>query len=133
MITMDINTFTSAGALTLSLISLSAAVLLNRSVAQWRSRCLALEASVPALRHEIKLMMSLGVRTSREVQRIEHEYSHVTDRVDLVELRGPAKHLGDAIHSARRGVEPAKLTRQFGLSRGEAELVARLHGQERRA
>jgi hypothetical protein len=38
-----------------------------------------------------------------------------------------------AIDSARRGADPVKLTQQFGLSRGEADLVMRLHGQKKSA
>jgi hypothetical protein len=129
MITIDIGTIIGSCALLLSVVALGALAVVNRSVAHWRERCLALEASVPALRREVELMASISVRTGRQVKRIENEYSDVAERVDLVELRGPAKSLGEAIDSARRGAEPAKLTRQFGLSRGEAELVARLHRQ----
>jgi hypothetical protein len=129
MITIDISTIIGFCALLLSVVALGALLVVNRSLAHWRERCLALEASVPALRREVELMASISVRTGRQVKRIENGYSDVAERVDLVELRGPAKSLGEAIDSARRGAEPAKLTRQFGLSRGEAELVARLHGQ----
>jgi Protein of unknown function (DUF2802) len=129
MITIDIGTIIGSCALLLSVVALGALAVVNRSLAHWRERCLALEASVPALRREVELMASISVRTGRQVKRIENEYSDVAERVDLVELRGPAKSLGEAIDSARRGAEPAKLTRQFGLSRGEAELVARLHRQ----
>jgi Protein of unknown function (DUF2802) len=129
MITIDISTIIGSCALLLSVVALGALAVVNRSLAHWRERCLALEASVPALRREVELMASISVRTGRQVKRIENEYSDVAERVDLVELRGPAKSLGEAIDSARRGAEPAKLTRQFGLSRGEAELVARLHRQ----
>ena len=37
------------------------------------------------------------------------------------------------IAALRRGVDPGKLIQQFGLSRSEAELVARLHGRKKRA
>jgi hypothetical protein len=129
MITIDISTVIGFCALLLSVVALGALLVLSRSLAHWRERCVALEASLPALRREVELMASISVRTGRQVKRIENGYSDVAERVDLVELRGPAKSLGEAIDSARRGTEPAKLTRQFGLSRGEAELVARLHGQ----
>jgi hypothetical protein len=129
MFTIDISTIVGFCALLLSAVAVVALLVLNRSVAHWRARCLTLEASVPALRREVELMASISVKTGRQVQRIESGYSDVAERVDLVESRGPARSLGEAIDSARRGAEPAKLTRQFGLSRGEAELVARLHMQ----
>ena len=129
MISIDISTIVSFCALLSSVVAMVALVVLNRSLALWRARYLVLESSVPALRREVELMASISVKTGRQVQRIENGYCDVAERVDLVESRGPAKSLGEAIDSARRGAEPAKLTRQFGLSRGEAELVTRLHRQ----
>ena len=129
MFSFDISAIVSFCALLLSAVAVVALLVLYRSLAHWRARCLALESSVPALRREVELMASISVKTGRQVQRIENGYSDVAERVDLVESRGPVRSLGEAIDSARRGAEPSKLTRQFGLSRGEAELVARLHRQ----
>jgi hypothetical protein len=129
MISLEISTIVSFCALLLSVVAVVALLVLTRSLAHWRERCLALESSVPALRREVELIASISVKTGRQVERIETGYCDVAKRVGLVESRGPAKSLGEAIDSARRGAEPAKLTRRFGLSRGEAELVARLHGQ----
>lgn len=75
-------------------------------------------------------MASISVKTGRRVKRIEQEYAGVVDRVDQVELRGAAPSFDQAIDSARRGAGPGKLTQQFGLSRGEADLVTRLHGRK---
>ena len=41
--------------------------------------------------------------------------------------------LEQAIELARRGADADKLAAQFGLSSGEAELVARMHGRKRSA
>ena len=57
----------------------------------------------------------------------------MADRVDQVELRGAAHSFEQAIDSARRGADSGKLARQFGLSCGEADLVARLHGRKKSA
>ena len=129
MIAIDISTVMSSCALLLSAVALVALLVQSRTLAQWRERCLALESSVPVLRREMERMASLSAKTGRQVIRIENGYSEVAERVDRVESRGRPRSLGAAIHSARRGAQPVKLTRQFGLSRGEAELVARLHGQ----
>ena len=129
MFSLEVSTIVSFCALLLSVVAVVALLVLNRSLAHWRERCLALESSVPALRREVELMASISVKTGRQVKRIESGYCDVAERVGLVESRGPARSLGEAIDSARRGAEPTKLTRQFGLSRGEAELMARLHGQ----
>ena len=70
------------------------------------------------------------------MQRVESEFSGVADRVDVVESRAPvsgADSLDLAIEWARQGADTDKLSEQFGLSSGEAELVARLHGGKKRA
>jgi hypothetical protein len=128
MISIDINMALSIAAAVLGLVCLAAVVRLNRTVVQWRERCAGLEASLPGLQREIERFASISVRTGRQVKRIENDYSDVAERVDLVEARGPAKALDQAIEHARRGADTRRLTLEFGLSRGEAELVARLHG-----
>jgi hypothetical protein len=133
MITIDINTVFSVGACLVSLAALGAVVSLYKSLEHWRGRCLALEASLPSLRREVDLMASLNARTGRQVEKIAHECLDVQDRVELVEQRGTGRAVGDAVDSARRGADLGKLSQQFGLSRGEAELVSRLHGQRRSA
>ena len=85
------------------------------------------------MRRELELVASISVKTGRRVKRIEQEYSSVADRVDQVELRGSAQSFDQAIDSARRGADPGKLAQQFGLSRGEADLVTRLHGRKKSA
>jgi phage shock protein A len=129
MIAMDIVTFLSAAAIVVGLACLVAIVRLNRTVAHWRERCAELEDSLPALRRDIERFASISVRTGRQVKRMENDYSDVAERVDLVEARGPAKALDQAIDQARRGADSDRLSHEFGLSRGEAELVARMHGR----
>jgi hypothetical protein len=126
MIAIDNSTLSIAAAV-ISLISLAAVIQLYRAVLHWRERCMGLEAALPGLRREIERFASISVRAGRQVKRIESEYSDVAERVDLVEARAPAKQLEAAIRSARSGADTRRLT-QFGLSRGEAELLARVHG-----
>jgi hypothetical protein len=133
MMTIDVNTTLSITAAVISLISLAAVISMYRAVLHWRERCVSLEAVVPGLQREIERFASISVRTGRQVKRIESEYSDVAERVDLVEARGPAKALNEAVDSARRGADVPRLTQLFGLSRGEAELVARLHGNKKSA
>ena len=130
--TTGINGTLSITAAVISLISLAAVIQMYRVVLHWRERCTSLEAVVPGLQREIERFASTSVRTGRQVKRIESEYSDVAERVDLVEARGPAKALDEAVDSARRGADIPRL-QQFGLSRGEAELVARLHGHKKSA
>jgi hypothetical protein len=130
---MNLNTFLSIAGAALGFAGLVSGLFTIRAVRGWRTRCLALESSLAAVRRELELAASISVKTGRRVQRIEHEYSGVADRVDQVELRGAAPSLEQAIDSARRGADPGKLAQQFGLSRGEADLVTRLHGRKKSA
>ena len=133
MMTIDVNTALSIAAAVISLISLACVVGMYRALLRWRERCMGLEAALPGLQREIERFASISVRTGRQVKRIESDCSEVAERVDLVEARGPVKALDEAINSARRGADTRRLTAEFGLSRGEAELVARLHGRKKSA
>jgi hypothetical protein len=125
---IDLDTTLSVTAAVISLASLAAVIQMYRAVLHWRERCTALEAMLPPMQREIERFASISVHTDRQVRRLESECSDVAERVELVEARAPAKALEEAIQSARRGADSRRLTQQFGLSRGEAELVARLHG-----
>ncbi len=113
------------------LLGLVLALMAFHSIRAWRARCLNLESGLAALRREMEIVASISLKTGRRVKRIEQEYSGVADRVDQVELRGASQCFDQAIDSARRGADPLKLTQQFGLSRGEADLVTRLHGRKK--
>lgn len=117
--------------------ALAVAVLAVHSLRRWQTRYEVLESTVEALSREMELVASISARTGRRVQRVEHEFSDVAERVDVVESRGPSVHaaesLDQAIEWARGGADADKLAEQFGLSSGEAELVARLHGRKKSA
>jgi hypothetical protein len=103
------------------------------SLRRLKSRQLALESRVAAMRRELEVVGSISLRSGRRVKRIEHDYAGVADRVELIELRGSVPSFDQAIDSARRGTDSSRLTQQFGLSRVEADLVTRLHGRRRTA
>ena len=130
---MNINAFLSIAGATLGFFGLVSALVAIRASRSWQARCLSVESSVAAVRRELELVASISMKTGRRVNRVEQEYSGVADRVDQVELRGAAQSFDQAIDSARRGADPVKLTQQFGLSRGEADLVTRLHGRKKSA
>jgi hypothetical protein len=67
------------------------------------------------------------------VKRLEAELTALAERMGTLEVRGQSRAFDQAIDSARRGADPGRLTEQFGLSRGEADLVARLHGRKKTA
>jgi hypothetical protein len=130
---MNINAILGITGAALGFLGLISALFAIRAIRGWRARCLIVESSLAAVCRELEMVTSLGVKTGLRIKRIEQEYSGVTDRVDLVELRGSVQSFDQAIDSARRGADSGKLTQQFGLSRGEADLVARLHGRKKTA
>ncbi|MDB6086072.1 MAG: hypothetical protein JWN43_3953 [Gammaproteobacteria bacterium] len=115
----------------LALGALVTALAAVRTARRWQTRHESLESSFASLRRELELVASISVRTGRRVQRVEHDYSGVADRIDLVESRGTSGSgsLDQAIDWARRGADSERIAQQFGLSSGEADLVARLHGR----
>ena len=130
---MNINTVLGIAGAALGLCGMLSALFTMRAVRGWSTRCASVESRLAALRRELELATSISVKTGRRIKRVEQEYSGVADRVDQVELRGAAPSFDQAIDYARRGAEPGKLEQQFGLSRGEADLVARLHGRKKTA
>lgn len=131
MIARNVNTILEMAGATLAICALIAAAVQSFSLRRWRRRCATMESSLAAMRRELEVMASIGLRTGRRVNRIEREYSGLAGRIESVELRGPAQCFDQAIDFARRGTDPGKLTQQFGLSRAEADLVTRLHGRKR--
>ncbi len=113
-----------------AVVAFATALAAFAAVRRLRARCAALESNIAALGREVGMAASINSRTGSRVKRIEQEYSDVADRIEAIESRGPQGSFDGAIDSARRGADPGKLTQQFGLSRSEAELVARLHGHE---
>lgn len=130
---INIDTFLSIAGAALGFLGLVSALASMRAIRGWRARCLSVETSLEGMRRELELMVSISMKTGRRVKRVEQEYSGVADRVDLVELRGATQSFEQAIDSARRGADSGRLAQQFGLSRGEADLVERLHGRKKSA
>jgi hypothetical protein len=133
VITLDVNTVLELAAASLALCALIGVLALSFSMRRLRKRCAAFESSFAAMRREFEVTASISLRTGSRVNRMEREFSGVADRIESVELRGPAQCFDQAIDFARRGADPAGLTQQFGLSRAEADLVTRLHGRKKTA
>jgi len=129
----SINTVLSIAGLLLALCAVLAAFFTSRSNRRLTTRCVEVESTLAAMRRELELLTSISLKTGRRVKRFGEEHAGVADRVDQIELRGSAQSFDQAIDSARRGTDSGRLTQQFGLSRGEADLVARLHGRKKTA
>jgi hypothetical protein len=133
MITLNVDIILGMAGASLAIFALIAVVALSYSMRRLKKRCAMAESSLAAMRRELEVTASISLRTGRRVNRIERECSGVAERIESVELRGPAQCFDQAIDFARRGTDPGKLTQQFGLSRAEADLVTRLHGRKKTA
>ena len=119
-------------ALLVSAAAVTGCLFLRRAQLRWRARCLALEAQLPALRHEMQLVASINARAQRQIKRMDTRLDkRVPDMLaaNQSRLADPKKSVHEAIESARHGADSRRLSAQHGLSRAEAELVARLHGR----
>ncbi|MEA3160824.1 MAG: hypothetical protein QOD95_2372 [Gammaproteobacteria bacterium] len=130
---VSINAILGAAGLLLALCAMLAAFVTSRSNRRLAARCVEVESSLAAMGRELEQLASISLKTVRQVKLFEQEYAGVADRVVLLELRGSAQSFDQAIDSARRGTDPGRLTQQFGLSSGEADLVTRLHGRKKTA
>jgi type II secretory pathway component PulJ len=116
-----------------SVLALTASFLTARALRRLRARNDSLESSLAAVRREMELVASIGMRAGRRVKRIERDHVNLVDRLGVLELRCEARPYDQAIALARRGADSGKLAEQLGLSRGEADLVSRLHGRKKSA
>ena len=130
---MDINLVISIAAAALGALCLASALLALRAARRARERCVVMETQLAALRSELDLAAAAGIKTGHRIKRIAEGYAGLAARADQLELRGAAQCFDQAIDAARRGADTGKLTQQFGLSRSEADLVARLHGRSKSA
>ena len=130
---VSINAILGVAGLLLALCAMLAAFVTSRSNRRLAARCVEVESSLAAMGRELEQLASISLKTVRRVKLLEQEYAGVADRVVLLELRGSAQSFDQAIDSARRGTDPGRLTQQFGLSSGEADLVTRLHGRKKTA
>jgi hypothetical protein len=130
---LDLDTVLELACIVLALLALLAAALAFGTVRRLKARNAGLETGITALQGELQRMVAQGMRAGHNVQRLQRELSVLSDRLGSMEMRGAARPYDQAIDSARRGADPSTLTEQFGLSRGEADLVSRLHGRRKSA
>jgi hypothetical protein len=124
--------FAAAGA-ALGLLGLLLALATLRTARLLNERIVGAEASLASVRRELERVAVAGTKIERRLKRFEQETLDSAERLDQIELRGAGQCIDQAIDYARRGADPAKLSQHFGLSRGEADLVTRLHGRRNSA
>jgi TolA-binding protein len=127
---LAVSTSTLAAVL-LACVALAAAAFAVVSMLRGRVRAAAAAMSVAALRLECEIAVSRAACAAAGSKRLEQELAAMAGRVSALEARSEARIFDQAIDSARRGAGSSRLSEQFGLSRGEADLVARLHGRQK--
>lgn len=114
-------------AATILLFGAAALGLLAASARRTRRALAALHVEVQNLKREVEAATAIGVRVGERLRRIETTTGHLGDRLGQIELRGEGRPYDQAIALVQRGADADRLVRNFGLSRGEADLVTRLH------
>jgi hypothetical protein len=113
----------------LMLVGLAATAYALAALAKFRRANLALGAQLISMGRELELLTAANSDTVRRVADLERQGRVVAERMLLAESHNANRSFEEAIDSARRGAASGKLAVRFGLSRGEADLVARLHGR----
>lgn len=113
----------------LMLFGLAATAYALAALAKFRRANLALAAQLISMDRELELLTAANSDIARRVADLERQGRVVAERMLLAESHNANRSFEEAIDSARRGAASGKLAVRFGLSRGEADLVARLHGR----
>ncbi len=131
MVTLHVDTLLAAAGLMMALVALAAAALAGGAARRARRDARTQESAVLDLRRRLDEAQAMQARAGRRAKRLEQEFLRLAERLGVVESRGDSRPFDQAIDSARRGATSGKLAEQYGLSRGEADLVARLHGRDK--
>ncbi len=131
MVTLHVDTLLAAAGLMMALVALAAAALAWGAARRARRDARTQESAVLDLRRRLDEVQAMQARAGRRAKRLEQEFVRLAERLGVVESRGDSRPFDQAIDSARRGATSGKLAEQYGLSRGEADLVARLHGRDK--
>jgi hypothetical protein len=96
-------------------------------------RLAAAEADFERLRAEVAAVAGVGARVGERLRRLDQVSTQLGERLGQLELRGEGRPYDQAIALVAKGADPERLVDSYGLTRGEADLVARLHGRRKSA
>ncbi|MBS0611856.1 MAG: DUF2802 domain-containing protein [Proteobacteria bacterium] len=130
---MDALPWVIAGvALFLGAVTVVMVVVMAWQVRQLQGQRRDLSADLAAALREMEQLAAMTAKLGIHIGRVERGCSGLAERLEIMELRNESRSFDRAIASARRGADPVRLERQFGLSQTEAGLVTLLHGAQRR-
>lgn len=107
---------------------LCGAALAGRSRRQ-ADRLQLLEDEIVVLRAEVAATAGIGARVGERLRRLDQAGAQLGERLGQLEVRGDGRPYDHAIALVRDGADADRLVTHFGLSRGEADLVSRVHGR----
>jgi hypothetical protein len=120
-----------------ALILVLPAILITRLRGEARARREreAFQAQIEELRRENRSLGEFTARVARRLKQAEEQVAQLSTRIETArtqELATDSDHAyAQAIRLVRRGADADRLVMDFGLARGEAELVAHMHGQRK--
>jgi hypothetical protein len=129
--TIDFTILTAALAAAGSLIALLTAAASRRRCVRLERRLASTEAALAAVRAEAVAAAGIGGRVGERLRRLDQLTGQLADRLGQIEVRGDGRPYDHAIALVRHGADADRLVSHFGLSRGEADLVARVHGHRK--
>jgi hypothetical protein len=118
----------------LALAVAAGAVALARQALQLREVRRALagrDETLAALRREVERAVAVAAKGGERLRKLEQSGAQLADRLGQLELRGEGRPYDQAIDLVRHGADADRLVRNFGLTRGEADLVELVHGRRR--
>ncbi len=129
ILTNDLLIALSASTAILALTAVFVVLWQSRKIARLRREAVELHELVQHVRREAHSAVSYGSDVGKRLRKQEKDLVELTDRLCLVEELGDARAFDRAIDVARQGAEADKLVANFGISRGEAELLTVVHGK----
>jgi hypothetical protein len=120
----------ATAAITVVTLATAAVTAYLQSVAtQLRRRLAESEERLAGLRREVEAATGIAVRAGERLRKTEATTLQLADRLGQLELRGEGRPYDQAIALVQRGADADRLVRNFGLTRGEADLVTLVHGR----
>jgi uncharacterized membrane protein YcjF (UPF0283 family) len=89
------------------------------------------ERALSLLNKQTESAVAMTVKVGRRLRHAEKQLAWACERLGQLEVRIEGRSYDQAITLARRGANADRLMTNFGLSRGEADLVALMHSQRK--
>lgn len=115
-----------------TLVALAGLIVLGaewRGVRRLRRTQRETEQALAQLHKRTNTALTSTVRVDRRIKLLEKQSAWAAERIGQLEVRNEGRSYDEAITLARGGANPDRLMTNFGLSRGEADLVALMHNR----